>query len=68
VHTIGRDGVADVKSIAWKDTVGLFLCLLAVHFCWKFIAHTGDSAIHMFGVSALAAIFFYIYKRKDWFD
>jgi hypothetical protein len=60
--------VANVKSTAWKEAVAFFLSMLTVAVCWNLIAKTRDSAIQTLGVPALAAIFFYVYKRKDWFD
>ncbi len=56
------------KDVAWKDAVGLFIVIVAVHFGWNFFAGTKESWVQIFGVSAVPALFVYFLKRKDLFD
>jgi hypothetical protein len=60
--------MADIKGAAWKDAIGHFLCALFVFVCWQMIAKTKISVFPTFGVPAVAALFTYVRKRKDWFD
>lgn len=64
----GEEQLADIKSTAWKDAVGLYLCMVVVAVCLDLLTKTKIGALHTLGVPAFAAIFFYVFKRKDWFD
>jgi hypothetical protein len=64
----GEGQVADIKSTAWKDTVGLYLGMVVVAVCLDLLTKTKVGALHTLGVPFITAIFFYVFKRKDWFD
>lgn len=67
VTTAARDA-GRVKTAAFKDALGVFLGVLAVFFCWHWIAKTGESVLSLFGQAAGIAAFVYVFKRTDWFD
>jgi hypothetical protein len=51
-----------------KVAAGFYLCLSLLGLCWSLITKNGWSLGHIFGLPAIFAVFFYIFKRKDLFD
>jgi hypothetical protein len=60
--------MANVKSATWKDAVGFFLIMVALRGGSNLITKHGESPLYILGWSALPAVPFYIFKRKDWYD
>jgi hypothetical protein len=60
--------VDDIKSSAWKEALGLFLCVAAVTACWGLISKAKLGLSRLLLEAAIPAIITYVVKRKDWFD
>lgn len=60
--------MSGAKSEAWKTALGVFFGVLAVSFCWHWIAKTTENALWLFGSSAGIAVFVYFLRRTDLFD
>jgi len=58
----------NVKIAALKDAPGFYLCTSLVGLCWSLITKNGWSLGYIFGLPAICAVFFYVFKRKDLFD
>jgi hypothetical protein len=65
---VGSCRMANVESATWKDAVGFFLIMVALRGGSNLITKHGESPLYILGWSALPAVLFYIFKRKDWYD
>jgi hypothetical protein len=73
VDWLGKRGrlasdISSVKREAWKTALAVFFGVLAVHFCWHWIAKTRESAFLLLGKSIGIAVIVYFMSRTDWFD